>query len=227
MTICKGFVDSVYCGSGVDGDGLRVVVFFSGCNLRCKFCHNPETLYKRGTETTVDEIVDKCLRYRAYVKRGGVTLSGGEPFLQRGFYLGIADRLRENGVNLVVETNGGIVDEEMIGAADGFRVDVKNQESDELGVYDDFLSVCDNFAKPVTLTNVLVPDKNSNREKLMQLAELKKNHPSVRTIKILPFHKMCVEKYERLGKPFEYGDLRAADGDDIKAAYDTLTSLLD
>ena len=46
-----GYIDSVYCGSGVDGAGLRCVVFFSGCNLRCPFCHNPETLFKKGERT--------------------------------------------------------------------------------------------------------------------------------------------------------------------------------
>ena len=49
-----GYIDSVYCGSGVDGRGLRCVVFFSGCNLRCPFCHNPETLYKQGTMTDIN-----------------------------------------------------------------------------------------------------------------------------------------------------------------------------
>ena len=60
MTVCNGFIDSVYCGSGVDGKGLRVVVFLCGCNLRCKFCHNPETLYKKGNEVTAEEVYEKC-----------------------------------------------------------------------------------------------------------------------------------------------------------------------
>ena len=62
MTVRNGFIDSVYCGSGVDGKGLRVVVFLCGCNLRCKFCHNPETLYKKGNEVTAEEVYEKCLK---------------------------------------------------------------------------------------------------------------------------------------------------------------------
>ena len=128
----KGYVDSIYCGSGVDGDGLRVVVFFCGCNLRCGFCHNPETLFKKGREVTVDEVVQRCLRYRGYIRRGGVTLSGGEPFLQKAFCLALISELKRENVNVAIETNGKITDEDLIKAADSFIVDVKNQETDDL-----------------------------------------------------------------------------------------------
>ena len=53
MTACKARIDSFYHGSALDGDGLRSVIFFSGCNLRCPFCHNPETLYGTGSEYTL------------------------------------------------------------------------------------------------------------------------------------------------------------------------------
>ena len=85
-----GYIDSVYCGSGVDGKGLRCVVFFAGCNLRCPFCHNPETLFKRGTMSDIDALLERLKRYRGYFRRGGVTLSGGEPFLQKDFCLALA-----------------------------------------------------------------------------------------------------------------------------------------
>ena len=93
MKKCKGFIDSIYSGSAVDGKGLRVVVFFAGCNLRCPFCHNPETLFQKGQETDVDTLVKRIKRYSAYIKRGGVTLSGGEPFLQRDFALNLIQTL--------------------------------------------------------------------------------------------------------------------------------------
>ena len=134
----KGYVDSIYCGSGVDGDGLRVVVFFCGCNLRCGFCHNPETLFKKGREVTVDEVVQRCLRYRGYIRRGGVTLSGGEPFLQKAFCLALVAELKRENVNVAIETNGKITDEDLIKAADSFIVDVKNQETDDLSAYEEF-----------------------------------------------------------------------------------------
>lgn len=72
-----GSIDSVYCGSGVDGKGLRCVVFFSGCNLRCPFCHNPETLFKGGEQIRAGELAERLMKYKPYFRRGGVTLSGG------------------------------------------------------------------------------------------------------------------------------------------------------
>lgn len=216
----KGYVDSIYCGSGVDGDGLRVVVFFCGCNLRCGFCHNPETLFKKGREVTVDEVVQRCLRYRGYIRRGGVTLSGGEPFLQKAFCLALISELKRENVNVAIETNGKITDEDLIKAADSFIVDVKNQETDDLSTYEEFLSVCERENKSVTLTNVLIPEVNG--DKTTELKTLKDAHVCVKRIKFLPFHKMCEEKYDAIGQPFLYKKYREAENEDLDKAYDSV-----
>ena len=90
----EGRIQSVYAGSGVDGKGLRVVVFFYGCNLRCPFCHNPETLYgDRFKVFSDEEVVAQIKKYKSYIKRGGVTLSGGEPFCQAEFAKSIIKKL--------------------------------------------------------------------------------------------------------------------------------------
>lgn len=222
MTACNGFIDSVYCGSGVDGRGLRVVVFLSGCNLRCKFCHNPETLYKRGEEVSANEIFQKCLKYKGYIRRGGVTLSGGEPFLQKEFCLELIKLLHSADIHVLTETNGQIADERLILANDGFIVDVKNQETDDLSAYDKFLSVCDELKKPVTLTNVLIPEVNDDKIKIRALGDLKSRHECVEKIRFLPFHKMCAEKYERLGEKFLYADKREPADEEISSAYESL-----
>ena len=203
MAECKGFIDSIYCGSGVDGDGLRVVVFLSGCNLRCGFCHNPETLYKKGTEVTPKQVYESCLRYRGYIKRGGVTLSGGEPFIQKEFCSELIKLLHSADIDVIIETNGHIADKELIAAANSFLVDVKNQETDDVSVYERFLESCDDLKKKVVLTNVIVPELNSADKKKSLIERLAK-HKSVERIKYLPFHKMCEEKYENLGIEFPY-----------------------
>ena len=171
-----GYIDSVYCGSGVDGNGLRCVVFFAGCNLRCPFCHNPETLFKQGTMTDINSLVSRLERYKGYFRRGGVTLSGGEPFLQKSFALALVSALHAKGIRCCFETNGHIADAELIGAAEYLIVDVKNQESDDLAPYEKFFAECVRQDKEVRVTNVLVPGKNDGEEKLRALAALVKKY---------------------------------------------------
>ena len=220
-----GYIDSVYCGSGVDGKGLRCVVFFAGCNLRCPFCHNPETLYKQGTMTDINGITTRLERYKGYFRRGGVTLSGGEPFLQKRFALSLISSLREKGIRCCIETNGYDADGELIGAAEYLIVDVKNQESDDLAPYEKFFVECVRQGKEVRVTNVLVPGKNDSAEKLRALAALVKKYlpgePSAR-IKLLPFRKLCEEKYAELSMPFPYADIRECEQYDIDRAINIL-----
>lgn len=218
MTRCKGYVDSVYSGSAVDGRGLRCVVFLSGCNLRCGFCHNPETLYKKGQETSPEELLERILRYKAYIKKGGVTLSGGEPFLQREFVLEACRLFKGESINVCIETNGHIVDTAIISAADSLIVDVKNQEGFERKRYEDFLSAAVLLRRSVRLTNVIVPEKNDNGDCLSRVKALADMIPPelFDGVKFLPFRKLCESKYERLGLEFPYAAYREATADDIR-----------
>lgn len=213
-----GYIDSVYCGSGVDGRGLRCVVFFSGCNLRCPFCHNPETLFKRGQETLAEDLANKLKRYKPYFKKGGVTLSGGEPFLQKDFLLCLVGLLKKERIHVVAETNGQIADAEILSVLDGVIVDVKNQEDDNLKTYEKFFDLCEVLGCEYKITNVLVPGKNDSEAKLTDLGMLAKRRGH--TIKFLPFRKLCVEKYENLGLLFAYRDIPEAEPDDEKKAYE-------
>ncbi len=216
----KGYIDSVYCGSGVDGRGLRCVVFFTGCNLRCPFCHNPETLFRQGQETSAGELCDKLKRYKPYFRKGGVTLSGGEPFLQKKFLLALTALLKEAGIHVVAETNGQIADGEIISALDGVIVDVKNQETDDLSSYEKFFSLCEREGCDFRITNVLVPGKNDAKEKLAALAALAGKFG--KSVKLLPFRKLCTDKYRELGMDFPYENVREAEAEDEERAYKLL-----
>lgn len=212
-----GYIDSVYCGSGVDGPGLRCVVFFSGCNLRCPFCHNPETLYKRGTMSDINGLLERLKRYRGYFRRGGVTLSGGEPFLQRGFALALAQALRAEGIRVCIETNGHICDPALIAAGD-IVCDVKNQQTDDLSTYERFFAECVRQGKTAAVTNVLVPGVNDGEEKVRALARLVHRYFPQARIRFLPFRKLCVQKYEELGIAFPYASVREAEDEDVDRA---------
>ena len=218
-----GYIDSVYCGSGVDGKGLRCVVFLAGCNLRCPFCHNPETLFKAGERVTAGDLAGRLERYKPYFRRGGVTLSGGEPFLQKEFGLALARLLQGRGIRLAFETNGHIADEELIAAGEVI-CDVKNQETDDLSAYDAFFAACVRQGKTPQVTNVLVPGRNDTEQKLRALARLCKTYFPLGTVKLLPFRKLCEDKYKTLGIPFPYADVREAEEVDIERANSIINS---
>lgn len=210
-----GSIDSVYCGSGVDGKGLRCVVFFSGCNLRCPFCHNPETLYGKGKKVELKDLLEKLRKYKPYFRRGGVTISGGEPFLQKQFYLELCKGLHREGIRVAVETNGHVVDEAMIDAADELIVDIKNQETDDYACYQKLRKVCAEKGKRICWTNVLVPGVNDTQTKIEKLCEIVKDD----NFKFLPFRKLCLDKYKNLDIEFPYSEIREADMDDLNCAY--------
>lgn len=224
MTHSKAKIESFYHGSAIDGEGLRSVIFFSGCNLKCPFCHNPETLFANGDEYTVDESVLRIMRYRNYID--GVTFSGGEPFLQADFCVKLANKLKKEGLTVIAETNGMIIHQGLIDVLDGIIIDVKNQENqpDDL-IYEKYFEFLSVAKQPIVLTNVIVPDVNDNSQSLSILKRLKAEFSQVNEIKLLPFKKICKTKYDSLKKDFPYNDKKEATLADIGKAYDILSDL--
>ena len=121
-------------------------------------------------------------------------------------------------MNVAVETNGHIVNREIIAAADSFIADVKDQITDDLSAYERFLGECDRAGKEVVLSNVLVPEVNDTKEKIAALRALKDGHACVKKVKFLPFHKMCEGKYAELGREFPFAKYREADPEDVARA---------
>ena len=96
-----GRVHSIQSMGALDGPGLRFVVFFSGCPLRCGCCHNPDTWSMAdGTEYTAEQLAERATHYREYFGReGGITLSGGEPLMQADFAREIFALCHQNGLH--------------------------------------------------------------------------------------------------------------------------------
>ena len=100
-----GYVHSLESFGSVDGPGVRFVVFLQGCALRCKYCHNPETWAEGGEEWTVDKLFQRVWRYRNYWgKKGGITVSGGEPLRQMDFVTKFFQLARAKGVHTALDT---------------------------------------------------------------------------------------------------------------------------
>ena len=103
-----GYVHSLESFGSVDGPGVRFVVFLQGCALRCKYCHNPETwAAEGGEEWTVEKLFQRVYRYRNYWgKKGGITVSGGEPLRQMEFLTAFFELARSKGVHTALDTAG-------------------------------------------------------------------------------------------------------------------------
>ncbi len=127
----QGNIHSIETLGTLDGPGIRMVVFFQGCRLRCAYCHNPDTwAFRKGISTTSENIVEKAKRYKPYFKfnDGGVTFSGGEPLMQPEFLLECLKLCKREGIHTVLDTAGvGMGDyEEILNYTDLVILDIKH-----------------------------------------------------------------------------------------------------
>ena len=106
-----GNIHSIETFGSADGPGVRYLIFLKGCNMRCKYCHNPDTWAKtEGEMKSAEEILQQALRYKRYWgKKGGITVSGGEALLQIDFVTELFTLAKEKGVNTCLDTAGNPV----------------------------------------------------------------------------------------------------------------------
>ena len=102
----KAYVHSIESFGSVDGPGIRFIIFLSGCKMRCRYCHNPDTWAMKSTDMrSADELLQQALRFRAYWgKEGGITVSGGEALLQIDFMLELFEKAKALGINTCLDT---------------------------------------------------------------------------------------------------------------------------
>lgn len=235
----KGKIHSFESMGLVDGPGIRTVVFFQGCPLRCAYCHNPDTWSTAGgTEYTAEDLMTKILRFKPYFERsgGGVTFSGGEPLLQSEFLLEILKKCRGNGINTALDTAGyGLGNyEEILKYVDLVILDIKHtNDEDHLKLTgidrkgsDEFIEALNKENKKVWVRHVVVPDITDSREHLIKLSKIIKRINNVEKIELLPYHTMAVQKYEKLGIPYRLEGKEPMDKKKVKELEHFLKDLL-
>ena len=131
----KGYIHSVETFGSVDGPGIRYIVFMQGCPLRCLYCHNPDSWkLKDGEQVTVKKLVSDILEYKRFVLSGGVTLSGGEPLVQKRFVLKLIKELKKHKIHVAIDTAGSLPireSKEIIDHADLIILDIKSLDKEQ------------------------------------------------------------------------------------------------
>lgn len=231
-----GRIHSVQSLGTVDGPGVRSVVFMQGCPLRCACCHNPDTWdFSGGTETDVRLLISKLLRFRPYFgEKGGVTVSGGEPLMQAEFVAELFRLLHDCAVNTALDTSGCIFNssvEKLLQHTDLVLLDHKYQDSDKYFRYtrshlsdtEFFLTQLQQRGIRTWLRRVIIPGLNDDEESVRRLNETANAFSCVEKVELLPFRKLCIEKYKELSVPFPLADTPEPE----KETMDRLNMLLD
>ena len=212
----------------VDGPGIRFVVFLQGCPLRCQYCHNPDTWGAGGEEYSVEEVVQRAIRYRNYFgDKGGVTVTGGEPLLQIDFVTELFTALKAKGIHTCIDTSGITfhadnavsVDKhkKLLTVTDLVLLDVKHiddeackkltgQSNANTLAFARFLS--DNGVK-IWIRQVLVPGITDDDEDLKKTRAFIDSLKTVEKVEVLPYHTMGIVKYEKLGLDYPLKDVPA------------------
>ena len=224
----KGRVSSLQSLGTVDGPGLRYVIFLQGCPLRCVYCHNPETWDPAGgREYAPEELVEKVLRCRAYFgEQGGVTVSGGEPLLQAPFVAELFRQLKEAGVHTALDTSGaGDLQQaaQVMDWTDLVLLDLKFPDEAGYRRYcrgswaqtQAFAALAGEKRVPLWVRHVVVPGLNDSLKDLRAIKAQAESLPGFQKLEWLPFHNMCLEKYQQLGLPFPLEGTPALEDQDL------------
>ena len=214
----EGYVHSVESFGTVDGPGIRFVVFFCGCPLRCKYCHNPDTWeMQKGTKMSADELISQYLRNKPFYKNGGITVTGGEPLMQIDFLTELFKLAKSYDIHTCIDTSGatyrsGNVEYEkkldvLMQYTDLVMLDIKHIDSaahlklcgmDNEGILA-FARYLEKKNIPVWIRHVVVSGITDNEEQLTKLGEFIGSLKNVKALDVLPYHTMGVAKYKELG----------------------------
>lgn len=209
----KGKIHSLESFGTVDGPGIRFVVFFQGCPMRCQFCHNPDT-WDAGAEVpyvwTAEELLEEVERYRNYIKSGGVTVSGGEPLMQADYLLEFFTLCQQAGFHTCLDTSGVIFNDkvrQVLEKTDLVMLDIKTVD-DELHPRltgctrqnnHRFLEYLQEQGKPTWIRHVVTPGINDDEAHVTKVAEYVSQYSVVERVEILPYHTLGKHKYDEMG----------------------------
>lgn len=218
----KANIHSIETSGFFDGPGIRTVIFFQGCPLRCIYCHNPDTWeFGKGEEYTVSQLMEKILKYKNYYKAsgGGVTFSGGEPIMQGDFLIEILQKCKEEGINTAVDTSGILLSnteklEKIIELSDQIILDIKGSDRENYRKttgrerYDlpEFIRISNKYNKKVWARYVLISGLNDQLDDIEKIKNILLSIDNLVKFEVLPFHQMGSYKYKELDLGYQLED---------------------
>ena len=210
-----GRIHSTDSFGAVDGPGIRFVVFFQGCPLRCQYCHNPDTWdFSGGHEVTADELLREYDSCKEFLRSGGITATGGEPLAQPEFLAELFSKAKEKGIHTCLDTSGGVFSQanlpkidQVLRYTDLVMLDIKHIDPDahrRLTGMDnshilDFARHVSDLGIKLWIRHVVVPGITDGEDQLFRLGEFISTLPTLNALDVLAYHDMGKIKYQELG----------------------------
>lgn len=223
----KGYIHSIESCGTVDGPGIRYVIFFQGCPMRCQYCHNPDTWkLKAGEEMSVEEVLKGFYSNLPFYRHGGgVTVTGGEPLVQIDFLLELFDNLKKHGIHTCIDTSGILYNpdnedfsrklDKLMELTDLIMLDIKHIENEEHKTLTgqpntpilNFARYLDSKNIPVWIRHVVVPGLTYKEDALYKLGYFIGSLGNLKALDVLPYHSMGKVKYKELGIDYPLKDV--------------------
>ena len=213
----NGYIHSTESFGTVDGPGVRFVIFFQGCPMRCKYCHNPDTWkMNAGSVRTPLSLIKEYERNQAFYTNGGITVTGGEALMQIDFLLELFQLAKQKGIHTCLDTSGITYHpgesaynqklDELMAVTDLVLLDIKHIDPEghkDLTGHDNadilaFARYLDKKQIPVWIRHVVVPGITDDPQLLTRLGEFLGTLSNVKALDVLPYHIMGVSKYKEL-----------------------------
>ena len=215
-----GYAHSYETGSRYDGPGVRVVLFLSGCLLRCTYCHNPDTWHlKDGSYVSAQHVIDRLARFASALRAmdGGLTISGGEPMVQLDFTRRILAGARNLDLHTAIETSGFLgarADDRFLSCLDLVLLDIKSSDPDtyrkatarELAPTLRFAERLAAIGKPVWVRFTLVPGLTDDPANVDGIAKFVAPMKNVEWVEVQPLHQMGAFKWKAMGLEYKHLD---------------------
>lgn len=224
----KGKIHSYTTLSAIDGPGLRFVLFLQGCPLRCLYCHNPDTwIYENGKEYGAEEILAIVEQYRSFIGKGGVTVSGGEPLLQKEFLTEFVRLCKLSGIHTAVDTAGSIElsdSLDLLRYTDLFILDIKQSDPEKYrqltsgDLYQTLrgAKLFSDMGKKMWIRYVLVPGYTDDRKDLEHYVELVRELKGVERVIVLPYATLGVDKWRKLHYEYLLEGVAPPSGEEVE-----------